>query len=143
LMVDDTVFHSLNNAENPYFDNEHFVLLNIAMGGTLGQAIDPDFSTATMEIDYVRVFQAQPLSSKIVQPTAVVDLFPNPSLGEVHIKSNKELRHITIYDLTGRILLKRPINGYSTTLNVKSTPGLYVVKLEGENFVTTKKLIIR
>lgn len=143
LMVDDTVFHSLNNAENPYFDNEHFILLNIAMGGTLGQTIDPDFSTATMEIDYVRVFQAQPLSSKMLQPTAVVDLFPNPSLGEVHIKSNKELRQITIYDLTGRILLKNPIDGYSTTLNVKSTPGLYVVKIEGENFVTTKKLIVR
>ena len=37
-MVDDVVFHSLDNAANPYFDN-HFLLLNVAMGGALGGAI--------------------------------------------------------------------------------------------------------
>jgi hypothetical protein len=31
--------------------------LNIAMGGTLGGAIDPAFKSTTFEIDYVRVYQ--------------------------------------------------------------------------------------
>jgi hypothetical protein len=33
------------------------MILNIAMGGTLGGDIDPGFTEDTMEIDYVKVFQ--------------------------------------------------------------------------------------
>ncbi|MFT5941691.1 MAG: beta-glucanase (GH16 family), partial [Sediminicola sp.] len=36
---------------------DQFILLNIAMGGNLGGAIDPNFTQDTMEIDYVRVYQ--------------------------------------------------------------------------------------
>ena len=143
LMVDGTVFHTLDNTVNPYFDNEHFILLNIAMGGNLGGTIDPNFSSGVMEIDYVRVFEIQPLSSQSIQVSAEVDLFPNPSRGQVHINSTKELELITVYDLTGRLLFKHPIHGYSTTLNLTLTSGLYVVKLEGNNFIAARKLIIR
>ena len=35
-----------------------FLILNVAMGGTwTDNNIDPDFQSATMEIDYVRVYQ--------------------------------------------------------------------------------------
>ncbi len=44
--------------ENSFpFDSDYFMILNIAMGGTLGGAIDPGFTQDTMEIDYVRVYQ--------------------------------------------------------------------------------------
>lgn len=44
--------------ENSFpFDSDYFIILNIAMGGTLGGAIDPAFTQDTMEIDYVRVYQ--------------------------------------------------------------------------------------
>jgi hypothetical protein len=33
------------------------MILNIAMGGTLGGDIDPSFTEDTMEIDYVKVYQ--------------------------------------------------------------------------------------
>jgi hypothetical protein len=33
------------------------MILNIAMGGSLGGEIDPAFTQDTMEIDYVRVYQ--------------------------------------------------------------------------------------
>ena len=39
------------------FDANQFLILNIAMGGTLGGNIDPGFTESTMEIDYVRVYQ--------------------------------------------------------------------------------------
>ena len=57
LMVDDVVFHTLDNAANPYFDNPHYLLLNIAMGGSLGGAIPQNFTSSEMEIDFVRVYQ--------------------------------------------------------------------------------------
>lgn len=39
------------------FDSDQFIILNIAVGGTLGGNIDPDFTADTMEVDYVRVYQ--------------------------------------------------------------------------------------
>lgn len=57
VSVDDKLFHTLpNNATIPY-NQQFFLLLNVAMGGNFGGSIDPSFSTATFEIDYVRVYQ--------------------------------------------------------------------------------------
>ncbi|WKK65131.1 glycoside hydrolase family 16 protein [Lutimonas zeaxanthinifaciens] len=39
------------------FNKDQFLIFNIAMGGNLGGAIDPDFDQAEMVIDYVRVYQ--------------------------------------------------------------------------------------
>ena len=59
--VDDQVFYTYNpiekNANNWPFDKEQFIILNIAMGGSLGGNISTDFNQGTMEIDYVRVYQ--------------------------------------------------------------------------------------
>lgn len=57
FLVDDTVYHSfVNNASTP-FNSDFFFILNIAMGGSLGGDIDPSFTSGTMEIDYVRLYQ--------------------------------------------------------------------------------------
>jgi hypothetical protein len=45
-----------NNSSLP-FNADFFLILNIAMGGSLGGDIDPAFTQNTMEIDYVRVYQ--------------------------------------------------------------------------------------
>jgi beta-glucanase (GH16 family) len=39
------------------YDNPHYLLLNIAMGGKLGGAIPANFSQSVMEIDYLRIYQ--------------------------------------------------------------------------------------
>ena len=39
------------------FNKPQFIILNVAMGGSLGGAIDPAFAESSMEIDYVRVYQ--------------------------------------------------------------------------------------
>lgn len=41
------------------FDAPQFIILNVAMGGTFGGAIDPSFQGSTMEVDYVRVYQVK------------------------------------------------------------------------------------
>lgn len=59
--VDDKLFYTYNpsnkNSATWPFDANQFILLNIAMGGTLGGNIASEFNQATMEIDYVRVYQ--------------------------------------------------------------------------------------
>lgn len=57
FLVDDTVFHTIDNTPDLPFESDFFFILNIAMGGTLGGDIDPAFTEDTMEIDYVRVYQ--------------------------------------------------------------------------------------
>jgi hypothetical protein len=55
--VDTQLFYTFaNNASLP-FNQNFFVILNVAMGGNFGGTIDPAFSSASMEVDYVRVYQ--------------------------------------------------------------------------------------
>jgi len=58
VFVDDKkVVEMANNAELPFTDKDFFMILNVAMGGTLGGAIDPAFTEDAMEVEYVRVYQ--------------------------------------------------------------------------------------
>lgn len=60
FLLDGIAFYTYNpavkNASTWPFDAEQYLLLNIAMGGVAG-AIPNSFSQATMEVDYVRVYQ--------------------------------------------------------------------------------------
>lgn len=45
-------------ADTPWpFSQKFFIILNVAMGGNLGGAIDANLTEAIMEVDYVRVYQ--------------------------------------------------------------------------------------
>jgi len=59
--VDDKVHYTYNpstkNSSTWPFDANQFLILNVALGGNWGGTIDPNFSSSTMEIDYVRVYQ--------------------------------------------------------------------------------------
>ena len=55
--VDDTVFHSYNNVAGSPFNDNFFMIMNVAMGGTFGGTIAPGFTQSTMEVDYIKVFQ--------------------------------------------------------------------------------------
>ena len=55
--VDGEFFFSYDNNEDIPFNHDFFMILNVALGGTLGGTIDPDFTEDSMEIDYVRVYQ--------------------------------------------------------------------------------------
>lgn len=57
IAVDDVVFFSFSNNPGLPFNQDFFIILNIALGGNFGGSIDPAFVSATMEIDYVRVYQ--------------------------------------------------------------------------------------
>lgn len=57
MKVDGQTIYTLpNNASLP-FNQNFFVILNFAMGGAFGGSVDPAFTSATMEVDYVRVYQ--------------------------------------------------------------------------------------
>ena len=51
--MDDTLVTSHNVSNCPQYKEPMFVLLNVAMGGNLGGAIDPSLRKVTMEVDYL------------------------------------------------------------------------------------------
>jgi beta-glucanase (GH16 family) len=55
--VDNQLFHSVANSPSLPFNHDFFLLANLAMGGTFGGAVDPNFNSATMEIDYIRIYK--------------------------------------------------------------------------------------
>ncbi|WP_025742261.1 family 16 glycosylhydrolase [Aquimarina pacifica] len=57
FLVDDVVYHTIPNTNELPFNDDFFIILNVAMGGKFGGVIDAGFIESTMEVDYVRVYQ--------------------------------------------------------------------------------------
>jgi len=61
FLIDDEVTYTYivdpQTVDNWPFTADQFIILNVAMGGSFGGDIDPDFVESTMEVDYVRVYQ--------------------------------------------------------------------------------------
>ena len=57
IYVDAQLYHTVANSAAMPFNQNFFIILNMAMGGNFGGAIDPAFNSATFEIDYIRVYQ--------------------------------------------------------------------------------------
>lgn len=55
--VDNQLFFTYNNSSTSPFNADFFLIMNVAMGGNFGGTIDPAVNKATMEVDYVRVYQ--------------------------------------------------------------------------------------
>ncbi|MBN8640584.1 MAG: T9SS-dependent M36 family metallopeptidase [Flavobacteriales bacterium] len=77
----------------------------------------------------------------------VVSVFPNPTSDNVTIKINNYSGslEIQLFDLNGRMIVEKTIDSFSTEeqLSVKGlSSGVYLLKLNGENISSTKKLIV-
>lgn len=57
FFVDGERIHFVTNNANLPFNKDFFLIMNVAMGGNFGGAIDPNFVESTMEVDYIRVYQ--------------------------------------------------------------------------------------
>ena len=57
FLIDGELFRSVPNSPDLPFDSDFFMIMNVAMGGTLGGVVDPGFTEDVMEVDYVRVYQ--------------------------------------------------------------------------------------
>ncbi|WP_216593814.1 family 16 glycosylhydrolase [Flavihumibacter sp. ZG627] len=56
MLVDDQPIHTVNNSSSLPFNQNFFFLINMAVGGNFAGAVDPAFTNATFEVDYLRVY---------------------------------------------------------------------------------------
>ena len=57
IYVDDQLYHTVSNSSSIPFNHDFFFIMNVAMGGTFAGSVDPSFTNATMEVDYIRVYR--------------------------------------------------------------------------------------
>jgi beta-glucanase (GH16 family) len=57
IYVDGVLYHTVVNSEKIPFNHDFFILLNVAIGGHFAGKVDPAFTSASMEVDYVRVYK--------------------------------------------------------------------------------------
>ena len=57
ISVDGTVYQTVANSAGVPFNHDFFFILNIAMGGVFPGPIDPNLTSASMLVDYIRVYR--------------------------------------------------------------------------------------
>jgi len=61
FLIDDEIYYTYapqtKDSSTWPFNADQFLILNVAMGGSLGGTVDASFTEGSMEIDYVRVYQ--------------------------------------------------------------------------------------
>ena len=57
MFVDDQHYYTITLNDTMPFDSDFFIILNVAVGGTLGGTNIEAGLESSMEVDYVRVYQ--------------------------------------------------------------------------------------
>jgi beta-glucanase (GH16 family) len=57
LSIDGVEYYTLSNNISLPFNQPFFIILNVAMGGNFGGTVDPAFTTDSLVVDYVRIYQ--------------------------------------------------------------------------------------
>jgi beta-glucanase (GH16 family) len=142
--VDNVVHYIYNpivkNANTWPFDAEQYLLLNIAIEPT----ISASFSQSSMEVDYVRVYQENVLSTSDDVKLNDIIVYPNPVSDNLIIQTTNNLLgiHAKIYSILGQEIGSIFLNEQENNIDVSHLKkGIYIVKIETENGIKTFKII--
>ena len=136
IYMDDVLINQMDLV-NP-FNQEFYILLNVAMGGSLGGTIQSGFNQDAMEIDYVRVYQETPLSVQDYENNKM-SFYPNPVKNRLHIDTHQFVNtntKVQIIELSGRIIAKKLYTENDDTLIYDTSAlnaGIYFMTLSFDN----------
>jgi beta-glucanase (GH16 family) len=137
--LDGVPFYTYNpsqkNASTWPFTSDQYLLMNIAMGGVAGN-IPSNFTEASMEIDYVRIYQ------NVLSTTneSFNDFYiTNPVREVLELPSNFVENQIKLYNTSGQLVFQTK-NQTSITLTILPV-GLYFLAIEVDNQIYYKKII--
>ena len=141
----------IKNSDTWPFDSELYLLLNIAIEPSIASS----FTESSMEIDYVRVYEAYSelaiVDKLIPLQYSINNIYPNPFNPTTTISfSIPKFEHTIIkaYDITGKKLETLTnevlsIGNYSINWNASSYPsGVYLIRMESGVFTQTQKVVL-
>ncbi len=146
---------NVQNSDTWPFDSEQYMLLNIA----IEPSVTSSFIESEMEIDYVRVYEASPLSTQTQKGPVyfnVLQNYPNPFNPVTTLRYDlPENGHvnITIYDMLGRqvntLINQTQDAGYKSVIwdatNDYGKPvsaGIYLYQIQAGGYISTKKMVL-
>ncbi|MEJ2594876.1 MAG: T9SS type A sorting domain-containing protein [bacterium] len=72
-----------------------------------------------------------------------ISIHPNPANDFVNIQTGSKLRTVSLFSLTGEMVINQEVNGNEYQLNTSALPaGLYLIKIDTEEGVVSQRLII-
>lgn len=139
FLLDGVAFYTYNpsskNASTWPFVADQYLLMNIAMGGVAGN-VPSNFTQATMEIDYVRVYQNSQTSIHEV----VSDFFiPTPLPNFLELPPNVSNNDLRLYNASGQLVF-HSINQTNIDLQLLPT-GFYSLVLACNNQIFHQKIV--
>lgn len=128
------------------FQAPFFLLLNMAIGGNLPG--NPDASTpfpATMEVDYVRVYQNQPVGIQQEEESASVRIMQQAGTPNILLQMDVfSPGTYAIYDVSGRIQIKGDITSARQSIDLSAvTNGIYLLQTRNASGESTFRLVKR
>ena len=145
--LDSVVFYTYNpqpkNIANWPYDQDQYLLLNIAMGGSWF-SIDPFFNSSKMEIDYVRIYQEQTTNIISESSSDYLSIFPNPYKIDINFvfKSNYSFRGGKLISILGKQIADfDSFNGLKNFSWSSLNAGHYFLTLENSGSSKTYKII--
>ena len=81
---------------------------------------------------------------EVIKNSVAVDLIPNPATTFCAISCEKMMSKISIYGIDGAIINQVSSNSNQEMINTTNLDnGIYIIKIEGENWKSFKKLVVR
>ena len=141
----DNVIHyvynpAVKNANTWPFDADQFLLLNSAVLPN----ITSSFIQSTMEIDYVRVYQAGNLINQNYSLENNFKIYPNPANDKINIQVDNNLKNtkLKISSVLGQELKLFSINQQLSTIDISEfSNGIYLIEIQNDKGSEVFKVI--
>lgn len=138
-------FNSLSVGAADYpFTSPNYIILNLAIGGKMGGAVDNSIFPKQMLVDYVRYYQdastgvedvysaTQPNVKTLVTDKIAIN-FPDAVAGN---------KTISVFDVNGKMLVSATTSDATYSIDASAfTKGMYLVKTEAINKIFSNKVI--
>lgn len=124
-------------------DTYNTVAVQRSLSAYIGQAdVRIRFQYTGADADAVAIDDVQVLAATLSTKEASkskTSIYPNPTKGEINIKTDKKIKSSTVLDLSGKVLLQTS----SEKVNISSfTKGTYLLKVEfADGTIKTEKII--
>ncbi|MEP5341603.1 MAG: T9SS type A sorting domain-containing protein [Algibacter sp.] len=119
-------------------------LLVIETGSITGQIVKIQLNgEGTLSMAEVEIYGANDLLSTKTEGQINLNIYPNPIVDILNISSPIDVfKNYTIYNINGQIIATEEVNSKELKLDLSAfSKGIYILKLEGDLFLNTHKVI--
>lgn len=111
---------------------------DVSMGGVGA------YSFVNVTADHTLTASFGPSTSVIpIENPDGVSIYPNPAYGKVNVKANRDVTKISLFELTGRVMIQVEPHSTETTLSTHGlAPGVYIIQVETSQNLFRQKLTV-